>query len=195
MSSIEIIVVGTPQDIFPSAEVFSPVVQQECASSHYGIFSALDTAWKNSEAEYIGFCTAKEYLSFSGIQHGINASGCSNEPYLSNTALARYALDDTINIAQAISGFDLLVSSTQDQKKGTPSFSSVNDRLKNTFGLAKEDLQDFLSLVRKNYPHYESLVDAYGKGVQYRSNSLFVMKSELFDEYCSMLFGLYDSFF
>ena len=195
MSSIEIIVAGTPQDVFPAAEVFYPVVQDGVSFPRYGVFSALDIAWQKREAEYIGFCTAKEYLSFTGTKHTSDEIGNEEETHLSMTSLAKYALNDTEKITQAISGLDLLVSSTQDLKKGTPCFSNVNDRLKNTSGLRKEDLQDFFSLIIQTYPHYESLVVEYGKGVQYRANSLFVMKSELFDEYCSMLFGLYDAFF
>ncbi|HKM07881.1 MAG TPA: glycosyltransferase [Sphaerochaeta sp.] len=194
MASVEIIVVGTPHDIFPPSEVFSPAVQKEGSSSPYGIFSALHAVWKKSGSDYIGFCTAGEYLDFSGKEHKDSDSGHMREPHLSRATLSTYGLDDTKKIHHALEGFDLLVSVTQNVKKGTPSFANVHDRQKNIRGLRKEDRLDFLSLLVNTYPQYEPLVDAYGAGSLYRASSLFVMKGELFAEYCSLLFGLYDGF-
>ncbi len=195
MSSVEIVVVGTPQDIFPPAEVFFPAVQEEGSFAQYGIFSALHAVWKKSKADQIGFCTAKEYLNFLGAKHTSNEFGSILEPHLSKATLATYGLDDASTIIQAIADSDLLVSAVQDVKKGSPSFSSVNDKLMSIRGLKKDDMQAFLSHIVKTYPQYEPLVAEYGKASQYRPASLFVMKRALFDEYCSLLFGLYDGFF
>ncbi len=195
MSSVEIVVVGTPQDVFPSTEVFFPAVQEEGSFSPYGIFSALHESWKKTEPDYIGFCTTKEYLDFSGTKHTTNDYENIGESHLSKAALSKYALDDTDKITHAITGFDLVVSFPQNVHKGTPSFPTVNDKLKAIRGLKNEDTLEFLSLIVTTYPQYKSLADEYGKGHLYRSNSLFVMKRELFYEYCSMLFGLYDEFF
>ncbi|MBI9095410.1 MAG: DUF4422 domain-containing protein [Sphaerochaeta sp.] len=195
MSSVEVIVVGTPQNIFPPTEAFSPVMQEEGSYSPYGIFSALQAVRKRTDADYIGFCTAKEYLNFSGIKYPCNEFGIIEEPYLSKATLSKYGLDDTPTITHALAGFDLLVSSAQNMQKGKPFFSSVNDKLKSIIGLKEEDMQEFLSLIVTNYPQYKPLIDEYRKGFLYRPNSLFVMKRELFAEYCSLLFGLYDEFF
>ena len=195
MSLVDIIVVGTSQDVFSSAQIFLPVLQEEESFPQYGVFSALHTVWKKSEAEYIGFCTAKEYLHFLGIKHTDNGLENIEEAHLSKATLAKYGLDDRDKIVRAIGDSDLLISSVQDLKRERPSFSSVNDRLKILPGLKKEDLQKFLSLIKQSNPQYESFINEYVQGHLYRANSLFVMKRELFDGYCSLLFDLYDSFF
>ncbi len=195
MSSVEVIVVGTPQNVFPLTEAFFPVVQEEGSFSPYGIFSALHEAWKKTETDYIGFCTAKEYLDFSGTKHTSNEYGIVGESHLGKATLSKYGLDDMDKITHAIAGFDLVVSFSRNVQKGTPSYSSVNDKLRAFRGLKNEDMLEFLALIVTTYPQYKSLVDEYAKGHLYRMNSLFVMKRELFYEYCTMLFGLYDEFF
>lgn len=191
MSSVEIVVAGIPQDVFPPAEIFSPAVQGEGPCVQYGIFSALHLVWKKSSAAHIGFCTSHEYLNFASDADTKRLV----ESHLSKAILGKYGLDDATKIRKAVAGFDLLVSSTQDLKKGTPSFASVNERIRSTPGLKKDDLQEFLSLILTTYPQYESLLHEYVKGTEFRADSLFVMKRNLFDEYCTQLFGLYDEFF
>ncbi|MDY0288622.1 MAG: glycosyltransferase family 8 protein [Sphaerochaeta sp.] len=194
MPPVEIIVVGTAHDVFPPEQIFIPALQEQGIFVRYGIFSALHSNWKKGGSGHIGFCTSQEYLNFSSDGHPGNLSAMSEEPHLSKATLARYGLDDARVIAQAVTGFDLVVSSALDGKRASPSFSSVNERLRSIPGLRKRDLQDFLALIAKTHPQYETLANAYGKGSQFRQDSLFVMKRPLFEEYCTLLFGLFDLF-
>lgn len=194
MLSVEIVVAGAPHDVFPSAPTFFPVVQQEGSFVPYGIFSALQSAWKKSDATYIGFCTSQEYLNFSDSESPSLGKEYREEPHLSKASMAKYGLDDADTIAQAVAGYDLVVSSAVDVRRGNPPFSSLLERMKSIPGLRKEDLEDFLSLITTSHPQYEGLLHEYGKGPYYRASSLFVMKRELFDQYCPLLFGLYDKF-
>lgn len=182
MKSVEIFVAGSPYDSFPPDECFSPVLQKRDSFPRYGVFSALRTA---SKADFVGFSTAEEYLCFSPQTKLGKDAKFLEEDHFSKTSLQTHGLNQSL--VSCIEGYDLIISPLQDLRAAT-----VQAKLDD---LVKEELAELLALLEKNYPEYAELASAYCKGRLYRTNSLFVMKRELFDTYTSFLFNILDSFY
>ncbi len=57
-----------------------------------------------------------------------------------------------------------------------------------------EDLDLFCKILYEKYPHMQNAAEAYLKGDRFYPCNMFLMKRELFDWYCGMLFGLLEAY-
>ncbi|MDT4761984.1 glycosyltransferase [Sphaerochaeta sp. PS] len=189
-SSITVVVAGTSQDVFPPADMFVPILLDTSSLSPYGIFSALREIDVALESDFIGFCTSAEYFNFAGAL----SSPSTCEPHLSKASLERYGLFDDRAMTAALRDSDLLVALPIDLRKAKPSFVNVRSRLESIPSLKKQDIELFHTILAKTYPEYARLAVEYCNGSLYGSQSLCIMKRKLFEEYCSLLFGVLDAF-
>ena len=191
MSSIKVFVSCSPCDVLPPSPFFLPVGDR---ISLYGVFSPLRACAKSLEDEYYGFFSGNRYLSFSKERFPTEDWNSVQEEYLSKYALEKYALQEDV-ILSRLEGVDILLSEPVDLKKNTSSYKNVSQLLEKQEAVSKADLQLFLALFNERQPQYGKSVNTYLSGTSYGTDSLFVMKQELFGEYCSLLFDLYDAFF
>lgn len=188
MSSIKVFVSCSPRTVLPPSPLFSSFGDE---GSPYGVFAPLHEQTKALDHEYYGLCTGNLYLNFSKEHFPVDASNFVQEEYLNKHSLEKYALlEDAIRLR--LEGVDMLVSEPVDVQK---SYKNVSQMLEKQALVRTEDLQLFLALFNERHPQYSNTLHSYLSGTAYGNNSLFVMKQELFEEYCFLLFDLYDAFF
>ena len=66
-------------------------------------------AWKNVDAEYIGFCHYRRYFDFSETPHEENIYGEVMDDYIDVAAQCKYALDDA-SVRDVIKQFDVITT-------------------------------------------------------------------------------------
>lgn len=188
MSSIKVFVSCSPRTVLPPSPLFSSFGDE---GSPYGVFAPLHEQAKALDHEYYGLCTGNLYLNFSKEHFPVDASNFVQEEYLNKHSLEKYALyEDAIRLR--LEGVDMLISEPVDVQK---SYKNVSQMLEKQALVRTEDLQLFLALFNERHPQYSNTLHSYLSGTAYGNNSLFVMKQELFEEYCFLLFDLYDAFF
>lgn len=140
-------------------------------------------AWKNEQADYYGFC---HYRRFFGI------GAQTKRPYLAlgslNFKKQKKLLGTPEELSRIVEECDLLLPRAEDMG------CSTREQYIRAPHSYEEDLDLFLNLLKKKYPHLASHADAYlADSRQYFCN-MFIMKRELFFDYCEHLFPLLEAF-
>ncbi len=142
-------------------------------------------AWKNEDADYYGFCHYRRFFGFGAK---------TVRPYLaygtiSERKVARL-LSTPTEISSLITGshYDIIVPRPEHMGE------SVREQYANSEHCYAEDLDLFIALLKRRYPHLSLHASGYLlKDKQYFCN-MFIMKRELFFEYCEHLFPLLEEF-
>ncbi len=139
-------------------------------------------AWKNVEADYYGFCHYRRFFCFdSQVEQAYVAVKSINKRN-------RKLLDSAEKISNIISEYDAIVPRPED----------VGATVRKYYGVSSyqhhEDLEKFLSILYELYPHMKEAAEEYLlQNKQYFCN-MFIMKKELFYEYCEIMFSVLDEF-
>lgn len=153
----------------------------------YCEMTALYWAWKNLDADYYGLFHYRRYLSFApdSVDNPYPGRAYPNIP----TALEEIQLDES-RMREVIEGHDLIVP-RQDDTNNTTGEDSLYEQYCNEHYI--EDLDYCMEYAREKYPHIAPFVDVTHESRAYYCN-MFIMKAELFDEYCSFIFDVLESF-
>lgn len=146
-------------------------------------------AWKNVHADYVGFCHYRRYFDFSGIAHKENAWGEVMANRIDQAAMERYGLDDE-SIERAVSGYDIVTTGLKNLAKFPGSFKTPYRHYREAPYLHIADLDLLSTIVCREHPDYKQDVDAYLNGSRTCFCNMFIMRAQLFDEYCSWLFPI-----
>lgn len=149
-------------------------------------------AWKNSKADYYGFCHYRRYFDFSPDNHPQNNCGEIMETFIDQNALKRYSLNDEA-IAHAVEGWDIITTPINNVKSIDGSHSLKEHWCKNPH-LRIEDLHRMYDILCIMQPKYEEDATTVLNGCEAAFCNMFIMKRELFFEYCDWLFPLLDKF-
>lgn len=136
-------------------------------------------AWKNVEADYYGFC---HYRRFFGAENATKLPYAAlknvSDKHLSSEQELRYLCDE----------YDILVPRAEDMGL------NVQEHYSTSKHHYTEDLSLFLEILNGKAPQLKSAADSYlGQNKQYFCN-MFVIRKELFNEYCEMLFAVLEEF-
>lgn len=138
-------------------------------------------AWKNVDAEYYGFFHYRRYL-----YPDINAK----LPY----RIERQPTTDLLNklgyneFASMIHEYDLIVPKPENM------YVSVRDHYANAPDHHKKDLDLIESIVREKTPDYLEVMDEYLSGNLHYFGNIFIMRRDIFKEYCEWLFPILSEF-
>lgn len=137
----------------------------------YNELTGLYWMWKNINAENYGLF---HYRRFLDINNKYN-----NQEYPSNINLKDF---DSTSFKTIMSKFDIIVPKKARFK------ISLYDHYKRSHII--KDLDSIIEIIKRDYPEYEaSLQKAINSNGGYFSN-MFIMKKEIFDEYCIWLFDI-----
>lgn len=150
-------------------------------------------AWKNIDAEYYGFCHYRRYFDFSETEHRENAYGEIMDDYIDDAAAKRYGLDD-VTIAKAVEGYDVITTRYGDltqiiDKRGTPAGVWKAAPL-----LIDEDLRRCYRILCSMHPDYKQDADAFLNGNKSCFCNMFIMRKQIFQDYCAWLFPILEEF-
>jgi len=148
-------------------------------------------AWKNTEADYYGFCHYRRYFSFAPEKMRQADCGCLVFPYFNRHVQALLCMDAEA-VCRKAGQHDVLIA------EGIPVHAlgarSVADHYRKAPGLNIRDLQLFYKILVKKYPELAGAAACYLNGSIFYPCNMFIMKKELFVHYCDMLFTVLEEF-
>lgn len=146
-------------------------------------------AWKNCDADYIGFMHYRRHLNFNvNMTFPENCWGVISENFFSEQYIKKFGLSDD-NISNIVCKYDIITVSP---------WSVCNANSKNIYDHYKssdkklfiKDYDHALNILKKLYPNYTEDIDIYNnQNLGYFTN-IFIMKKEIFNEYCEWLFNI-----
>lgn len=150
-------------------------------------------AWKNVDADYYGFCHYRRYFDFSETEHDENVYGEVMDECIDAASQAKYCLDDA-SIRAAVRGFDVVTTRTQDIRRYMGDAATNRAQYDAAEKLFVEDLDRVMDIVVKRHPEYAQDVKAFLGGHTARFCNMFIMRREVFFEYCEWLFPILEEF-
>lgn len=170
----------------------------------YNETSAMYWTWKNYEQlgnpDYIGlmhyrrhFVLNDEYYKQQWVKGKDfdKAMSTISENFIDETYLNRIGLS-TENLQKLISENDLIVSypSQFDIVYPIDTANIRDDYAKNIPQVKAKDFDLMIDLIKNKYPEYSNNIDNYINGFSKYMFQMFIMKKELFFEYCEFLFEI-----
>ncbi|MCH9276640.1 DUF4422 domain-containing protein [Bifidobacterium amazonense] len=149
-------------------------------------------AWKNADADYYGFCHYRRYFDFTDTQHQQNDYGEIIDEYIDEKTIAEYGLNDAA-IARAVDGWDVITSPMNDTRL-FGGFGDLKEHWEADAHLRLKDLRHMYDVLCARYPDYREDADAVLNGHTACFCNMFIMRREIFFDYCAWLFPLLDEF-
>lgn len=154
-------------------------------------------AWKNIEADYYGLCHYRRYISFSDewfpYPEKRNIKGasehCLNASYIDEYAIKRFGLSESA-MRREIESCDVIVSDPIDVNRdyGFISNLSMLENIPRAYKM--NDYKVLMEVIQEKYPdYYEDALEVMNGRIGYFYNC-FVMKKEVFNDYCQWLFDI-----
>lgn len=210
--SIKIFITAHKPSVFPSASLFIPVhagaavspadvpgtVRDDSGdniSSENARYCELTTqywAWKNSTADYVGFCHYRRHFIFSPERFAENDYGEVLEPFLDERSAQKYGLTDEA-MQKAIDGWDIITTPLNDVRT-MGGFANLIDQWEADAHLRKQDLLLMRDVVHREQPaYYADMMDVL-RGRRASFCNMFIMRKQIFEAYCEWLFPLLAAF-
>lgn len=139
-------------------------------------------AWKNIEADYYGFCHYRRFFCFDERV---------SKPYLAKKGLSGkdFKLLGTEKlIKELVESNDMIVPRSEDM--GVP----VRRHYETSKYHFADDLALFVNILADKFPYLKPFADDYLSQTKQYFCNMFVMKRELFFDYCEKLFGILSEF-
>ena len=152
-------------------------------------------AWKNVDADscdYVGFCHYRRHFNFSRQFAGENDWGEVMAPRLDEAAIERFGLRDA-DIRKAVEGWDLITTPIHDLRAFPGEFQTPWEHYADAAYLHIEDLETMAGIVKRMHPDYATEVDDYLGGTTSCFCNMYIMRTQLFAEYCAWLFPVLDA--
>lgn len=150
-------------------------------------------AWKNVDADYYGFCHYRRYFDFSGVEHKENAYGEIMDDYIDATSIKRYGLDDE-SIKKAIAGADVVTTRWGDLREIIEGYGSPIKIYQHAPKLHLRDLRHMYDILCEMHPDYKTDADAFLHGHRSCFCNMFIMRKDIFQDYCAWLFPILQKF-
>lgn len=150
-------------------------------------------AWKNVDAPYIGFCHYRRYFDFSDVRHEENSYGEVMHSRIDKESQIKYGLDDA-TIISSLKDVDIVTTVQQDIRSYLGFGATLYSQYDAADQLYLEDLDRIVAILVAKHPEYREDADKFLRGHIGCFCNMFIMKNELFQEYCSWLFPLLEEF-
>lgn len=141
--------------------------------------------WKNESAEYVGFFHYRRYLDLRKVDNEINFK--RNRPYFYCKSPNKINFsEDKVN--RYIEKFDII----------TPIMEYNGVSVKRRYAASKghriSDLVLIKDIINEKYPEFIEAQDKYLNGKSEFYCNMYIMKWEIFSNYCEWLFGILEEF-
>ena len=150
-------------------------------------------AWKNVDADYIGFCHYRRYFDFSDTSHEENAYGEVMDDYIDVVSQREYMLEDA-HIRKVVKNYDVITTPVEDIRSYMGENSTIRSQYDAAPKLFVEDLDRVIDILVARHPEYEQDAKAFLAGHSGRFCNMFIMKKQIFHDYCAWLFPLLEEF-
>lgn len=178
---------------------------------YYCELTAQYWAWKNDDADYYGFFHYRRYLSFNPIEQTEDGWGSILYDGISDQALSQMNIEEKY-MEKFIQQYDVITTTPRKLKSqiNQSTKSNKNNKNKNnksdklisnkketiydqyasTSVQKKSDLDLVIKIIGEKYPQFNDSVKEYLNSSNAYECNMFIMKKELFKEYCEWLFTI-----
>lgn len=150
-------------------------------------------AWKNVDAEYYGFCHYRRYFDFSETRHKENPYGEIMDTRVCWDSQREYHLDDA-SIVRVVEGCDVITTGVNDFSEFPEAYENPLDLYRRSPYLHVEDLERVIEIMREMHPEYGEDADVYLRSSRSCFCNMFIMRRQMFLDYCSWLFPILERF-
>ncbi|WP_419822129.1 DUF4422 domain-containing protein [Anoxybacterium hadale] len=140
-------------------------------------------AWKNDYADFYGFFHYRRYFSFSKK---------SPRPYIirkqpDDVTLTELGFAEN-QMRKLIESADVIAPLAENM------YINVKEQYRTTEHHDLRDLELIKEIIAKQYPEYLAAADKYLSGNLFYFCNMFIMRKEIFNQYCSWLFSILEEF-
>lgn len=150
-------------------------------------------AWKNTSSEYVGFCHYRRYFDFSNTRHSENIYGEIMDDFIDAASQKKYSLDDE-SIEKFVTQYDVVTTERKDIRTYAGRNATMRSQYDAADKLFVEDLDKVISILKLQHPEYGQDADKFLSGHVGRFCNMFIMKRDIFNDYCAWLFPLLEEF-
>lgn len=150
-------------------------------------------AWKNVDAEYYGFCHYRRYFDFSPVRHTENVYGEIIDEYIDEETQKKYCLDDA-SIEKMVRQYDVITTEIKDLRKFPGDAGTPRAQYHAAPRLIDADLDRVIDILKEMHPEYAQDADAFLDGSRSCFCNMFIMRKDIFFDYCSWLFPILEGF-
>lgn len=151
--------------------------------------TALYWAWKNCDAEYYGFFHYRRYFSFSNNHFPTDVWGNVIADSIDENFAEKYQLNHE-TIIREVEKYDIILPEKKDITSMPNMGKNMRDQYSGSGYLHQEDLDIMLSVLSEKYPDYLGCAKEYLKGKKTYLCNMFIMRKEIFNDYCNWLFDI-----
>lgn len=144
-------------------------------------------AWKNVDADYYGFFHYRRYFSFSPKKNTLTSYVEDLAKSSDGDVIKKYKMDEE-SIINAVKDYDVLM-----QK---PYYIFITNRFMYTLAPSgkTKDLDFCLDVIKRDFPHIYKIAKRYMHCPMSYTCNMFIMKKEIFNDYCNFLFHILKKF-
>ncbi len=150
-------------------------------------------AWKNLDSDYYGFCHYRRYFSFSENRYPQDSWGMVPEQRLGVDLSEKYGWDEK-SIRQSMTGADIVTTPIFDVRAFPSHSRNVYAHYASAENLFIKDIDTVLEIIRDQYPDYHQDALDYLNGRKSRFCNMFIMKRDIFFDYCKWLYDILAEF-
>lgn len=162
-------------------------------NARYCELTAQYWAWKNERADYYGFFHYRRYLNFSGTEFAENADGDVAESRLTPASAEKYGLRGD-RVRRMTEHYDVIIPRRKDLRRMSGRFANPLDQYAGAEFLEGEDLRRMARLICRRTPEYSEAVREFLRGGRMCFCNMYILRRDIFFEYCEWLFPLLDEF-
>lgn len=144
-------------------------------------------AWKNLDADYYGFCHYRRYFNFSKTKYKEDEYGNILEQYPGEYIVEKYGQDES-SVRKAVDGNDIIITERKDIRRMPGGRGNIIDQYGRAEYLHRGDIHLIHAIINELTPEYSKAADAYLHGHTTSFCNMYILKKDIFFEYCEWLF-------
>ena len=148
-------------------------------------------AWKNEEADYYGFFHYRRYLVFDPMLNKDDGWGNIAYDRITEEAIEDMKLEPEV-MRELITKYDVI--SVKGRRYPRVKIEGKLMDVYHEYGMApfqhREDLDITLRILKEKYPEYAQTADEYMSSGSAHECNMFIMKKEIYYQYCAWLFDI-----
>lgn len=160
-------------------------------------YTVMYWAWKNIDADYYGLCHYRRYLNLNNVKTEdsvVDGLGQAIYDSMSDSVISYYGLDDENRVRESIIGNDIIVNREYSIYDITPftKEKNIRDNWLKYFPqyMTKDSFSRLLDVIKINAPEYYDDAVKYMNKKTFRGFNCFVMKRNLFFDFCEFFFSI-----